>query len=258
MALIDFQTALGRLVRASNGSDPLRGLNLDPGERSYLQALTESAGFRFTVSVQRSWCIGRAAKAAHLTLSILTDDERRRLLNEWINSGAGTRSFYAAEAVSFLDFISAQLINPSHELTVCQLEQATLRASNGTDYFAAPDLLRLHDPNCALCRGTYAGLVRFYAEPHRLLAALQKREPLPPLSSEVMIMLFGPGLEQLCRPASMAEVNLWDRLDTTVAVRTLLSEGYRRETFEILLNAGVVEYADQLVQLDKGVTSDQS
>jgi hypothetical protein len=244
MALIDFQTALGRLVRAPNGNDPLRGLKLDRGELLYIQALTESAGFRFSVGIQRSWCLGRAEKSAHLTLSILPGDERRRLLDEWINSGAGTQSFYATEADSFFDFIIGHLSNPSHELTVCQLERATLRASNGTSNFAAPDPLRLNDPNCPLRHGSYAGLVRFYAEPHRLLDSLQKHEPLPPLSSEVMTMLFGPGLEQLCRPASMAEVNLWDRLDTTVAVRALLSEGYQRETVEILLNIGAIEYAD--------------
>jgi|ERR1700686_5145414 len=126
MALIDFQTALGRLVRVRDGKDPLRGLNLDTGERSYIEALTESAGFRFSVSIQRSWCIGRAAKSAHLTLSILSDDEGRRLLDAWINSGAGTQSFSDAEADSFLDFIIGHLINPSHELTV----------STRTGYFA--------------------------------------------------------------------------------------------------------------------------
>lgn len=244
MALIDFQTALGRLVRAPHGGDPLRDLNLDTTEHSYIQALTESTGFRFTVSIQRSWCIGRAEKAASLTLSILAKDERQRLLDEWINSGAGTRSFYAIEADAFLDFIIEHLNNPSHELTVCQLEQATLRASNGTNYFAAPNLLRLNDPNCSLRRGSYAGLVRFYAEPRRLLDSLQKHEPLPPLSSEVMTMLFSPGVRQLCRPASTEEVSLWDRLDATVAVRALLDEGFQQKTFETLLEVGAIEYAD--------------
>ena len=57
-------------------------------------------------------------------------------------------------------------------------------------------------------------------------------------------MLFGPGLEPLCRPASMDEVNLWDRLDTPVAVRALQSEGHQQETFEMLLNVGAIEYTD--------------
>ena len=244
MALIDFQTALGRLVRVQDGREPLRGLNLDSGERSYIEAVTQSAGFRFSVSIQRSWCIGRAAKSAHLTLSLLSDDERRRLLDEWINSGAGTQSFYDAEADSFLDFIVGHLTDPSHELTVCQFEKATLRASKETDYFAAPDLLRLNDPECPLRRGRYAGAVRFYAEPRRLMDSLLKHEPLPPLSAEAMTMLFGPGLEQLCRPASMDEVSLWDRLDAPVAVGALLKEGHQPETFKMLLNAGALEYSD--------------
>jgi len=242
VALIDFQTALGRLVRVPDDKNPLRGLNLDTGERLYIEALKENAGFRFSVSIQRSWSIGRAAKSAHLTLSILPDNERRRLLDEWINSGAGTQSFYHAEADSFLDFIMGRLINPSHAHTVCQLEQATLRSSNGTNYFAAPDLFRLNSLECLLGRGRYAGLVRFYAEPGRLLDSLQKHEPIPPLSPEVMTMLFAPGLDQLFRPASIDEVNLWDRLDTPVAVGALLGEGHQQETFEILLNVGAVEY----------------
>lgn len=244
MALIDFQTALGRLLRVQDGTDPLRGLDLDPDERSYIESLTERAGFHFSVSIQRSWCIGRAAKSAYLTLSLLSDDERRRLLDDWISSGAGSQSFYEAEADSFLDFISRQLIDPSHELTVCQFEQATLRASNGTNFHIVQDLGRLNNPDCLLGRGRYAGAVRFYTEPRRLMDSLLRHEPLPPLSHEAITMLFGPGLENLCRPASIDEANLWDRLDTPVAMKALLSEGYQEDSFTTLLKVGVIEYSD--------------
>jgi hypothetical protein len=63
MALAGFQTALGRLVRAHNGNDPLQGVDLDTNERAYIEAMAESAGLHFTISIQRSWCIGRATKA---------------------------------------------------------------------------------------------------------------------------------------------------------------------------------------------------
>ena len=243
VVLIDFQTALGRLLRVQDGTDPLRGLNLNTDERSYIESLTERAGFHFSVSIQRSWCIGRAAKSAYLTLSLLSDGERRRLLEQWISSGAGSQSFYEAEADSFLDFISGQLIDPSHELTVCQFEQATLRASKGTNFYIAQDLHRLNNRDCMLGRGRYAGAVRFYAEPRRLMNSLLKHEPLPLLSHEVITMLFGPGFENLCRPASIDEGNLWDRLDGPVAMKALLSEGYQEETFITLLKGGAIEYS---------------
>ncbi|MBA2704399.1 MAG: hypothetical protein H0U60_11160 [Blastocatellia bacterium] len=138
MPLVDFQTALGRLVGVQQGTNPLDGLNLDTRESQYLEALQKTPGFLFSRSIQRSWCIGRAAKSAHLTLSFLPENERQELLNEWIDSGAGTQSFYDAQAGAFLDFISRRLINPSHEFSVCQLEQATLLVGEGRNYFTPP------------------------------------------------------------------------------------------------------------------------
>lgn len=129
MALIDFQIALGRLMRAPDGGDPLRQLNLDNRERASLAALKVSAGFCVTVAIQRSWCEGRAAKAAHLTLSFLDEPRRKRLLEEWANSGAGTSSFFEAEGDAFLEFLSKRIDNPSEALSICQIERATLRAS---------------------------------------------------------------------------------------------------------------------------------
>src|SRR5579871_5357901 len=82
MALRDFQTALGRMIQARRAEDPLQGLALTPEERARLTALTASVGFHFTVSIQRSWCTGRAAMSAHLTLSLLPEDQRTRLLEE--------------------------------------------------------------------------------------------------------------------------------------------------------------------------------
>jgi len=242
MALGDFQTALGRLVRVPAGAGPLYGLALSTSERARLATLVESAGFRFTVDVQRSWCAGRAAKAARLTLSILPPEARQRLLNEWVSAGGGTASFFAAEAEAFWDFIAQHLPDPSHALTLCRVEQATLRASEGAYHFVVPHLSQLDTPGGVLRTGRYATLVRFHAEPHLLLAALLGEQPLPPLSPDAIPMLFGPGLEGLFRLATGEEVALWERLVVPVALTVLLREGHRRETIEALVLAGGAEY----------------
>jgi hypothetical protein len=244
MALRDIQTALGRLVRAPDGGSPYRSLRLDAEERSRLDALTQSAGFRFTVGVQRSWCVGRAMNAGYLTLSILPDDVRRPLLDEWTNSGGGTSSFFAAEADALLEFIANRLPDPSHELTACRLEQATLRANNEASRFTAPDLGRLDTGSCVLRRGSHAAMVLFYGDPDLIMPALLKREPLPPVSPEVTAVLFAPGLAGLCRPPSVDEAELWERLVAPVALADLVEEGYPREAMEAMLHSGAVEYGE--------------
>jgi hypothetical protein len=244
MALVDFQTGLARLVGGQQDTDPLDGLNLDTRESQYLQAVQTTPGFLFSRSIQRSWCIGRAAKGAHLTLSFLPENERQQLLDEWIDSGAGNQSFYDAEARSFLEFISSRLINPSHEFSACQLEQATLRVGEGKDTFTPPDAAALSDPGCKLRRGRYAGLVEFYAEPQRLLESLQEHQPLPPLSSDVTAMFLGPGVEKFCHAPSADEVELWDTLEVPQPVSIVLSQGHHRDTLKQLLNYGIIEYSN--------------
>lgn len=243
MALLDFQTGLGRLVRAPDGGDPLRSLRLEASERSCLETLPQSAGFRFTVEVQRSWCVGRTMNAGFLTLSILADDVRRPLLDEWTNSGGGTSSFFAAEADALFDFIADRLPDPSHELTACRFEQATLRANEKVAGFTPPELVRLDAPLCALRRGRYAGIVLFHGDPGAILNALLTRKRLPLISREVTAILFGPGLDRLWRPASVTEVELWERLAAPSAFAALLREGHRREAIEAMIHAGALEYA---------------
>src|SRR6185295_11614803 len=174
----------------------LRGVSLDERDSRYFATLRETAEFRFYASVQRSWCIARAAKSASLTLSLLPQEKRERLLDEWVDSGAGASSFHGVEAELFLEFIGKQLPDPSHELTVCQFEGATLRAHNGASHFVAPDVSALHDPDCLLRRGSYADLVRLYVDLDQLLNAVQTHEPLPDLP--IMLVLFSPGLPKLC------------------------------------------------------------
>jgi hypothetical protein len=246
LALLDFQTAVGRLVRIPVGEDPLHGLDLDARERVVLARLVESPGFSFTVQIQKSWCKGRAAKAAWLTLSFLATEERQRLLDKWVGAGGGTASFLATEADAFLDFIADHLPNPSHGLTVCQMEQGILRASEGVRHFVAPDPSRLDSPGCVMRLGRYAKMVRFYAEP-RLLFAAQEKLRLPPLSPVAIWMLFGPGLDGLFRVATDDEVALWERLAAPTAVTVLLQEGYRREVIDALAVAGGAEHRDRKI-----------
>jgi hypothetical protein len=244
MALRDFQTALGRLVRAPDGRDPLGGLCLDERERASIETLSHSAGFRFTVDVQRSWCVGRAMNAGTMTLSILAEDVRRQLLEAWTNAGGGTSSFFAAEADALFDFIAARLPDPSHELTACRFEQATLRANEKAPVFTPPELVAPDAPRCALRRGLYAGMVLFHGDPAAILDALLTAKPLPPISAETNPILLSPGLDRLWRPASRSEVELWDRLAAPSSFLALLQEGFLRDTIESLLRAGALEYVD--------------
>lgn len=240
MALIDYQTVLGRMLREQLGNDHLRGVSLDERENSYLENLRDTTEFRFYASVQRSWCVARATKAAHLTLSLLSPEERERLLGEWIDSGAGAQSFFFVEADLFLDFLGKRLTERPRELTICKFERATLRAGDGASYFVAPDPAALRDPDCSLRRGSYAGLVRFANDSNDV----GKHGPLQDLFRAGMIVMFSPGSSQLWHEPSAAEIALWEALEHPASVRTLLSCGHSRDTLEELLSKGAIEYAE--------------
>ena len=237
MGLVDFQTVLGRMLREQNRDDHLGGVSLEETESRYFENLRDSAEFRFYKSVQRSWCIARATKAAHLTLSLLPEEERERLLDEWVDSGSGAQSFFGVEADSFLAYIGDHLSDRPHELTVCQFERATLRANNGADDFVAPDPALFQRPDSCLRRGSCAALVRFDAGPDRML-----NSPLGELFSAGLIVMFSPGLAELWHEPSPEEVAVWDALTSPTPVRTLLSHGYSIETLETLLEHGAIEY----------------
>jgi hypothetical protein len=237
------------MLREQNRDDHLRGVSLEAGESRYLENLRDTAEFRFYASVQRSWCIARATKAAHLTLSMLPPEERERLLDEWVDSGSGAQSFFGVEAESFLDFIGGQLSDRSREFTICQFERATLRASNGANVFVAPDPALLHEPNSRLHRGSFAALVRFETDRDQLPNSSPKQAPLADLFSAGLILMFSPGLPQLWHEPSPAEVEIWGSLNSSTPVRTLLSQGHSVETLERLLGQGAIEYADQNIEV---------
>ena len=236
MGLIEFQTVLGRMLREQNRDDHLRGVSLEETESRYLDNLRGTAGFRFYESVQRSWCIARATKAAHLTLSLLPQEERERLLDEWVDTGSGAQSFFFVEAESFLSFIGERLSDRPREFTVCQFERATLRASNGANAFVAPDPALLQRPQSCLGRGSYAALVRFEADPDQ-----SSHGPLADLFSAGLILMFSPGLPQLWHEPTPEELALWDALDSPTPLGTLLDRGHSLETLETLLTRGAIE-----------------
>ena len=240
MALLDFEIALGNLVRARS-TVPLSALHLDAAERSCLESLKASAGFEFTLGVQRSWCVGRATRAGSFSFSVLSKEQRRQLLDEWVEAGGGTSSFFAAESEALLEFVAGRLPHPSHELTACRFEQATLRANQRSVDFQAPDSGILSAAGCAVSRGRYAAMVEFYGEPSEIVQALVKNEALPPISADTTNMLFGPGLDRLCRVASARETELWQRLTETMPLSDILGEGYHRDDLSPLLREGVVE-----------------
>jgi hypothetical protein len=231
------------MLREQKSDTHLRGVSLDERESRYFAKLRETAEFRFYASVQRSWCIARAAKAASLTLSLLSPEKRERLLDEWVDSGAGASSFHGVEAELFLEFIGKHLPDPSHELTVCQFERATLRANNGASHFVVPDVSALHDPECLLRRGSYADLVHLYVDLDQLLNAIQHHEPLP--DRPVMLILFSPGLPRLCTEPSREEVSVWEALATPTSIITLLEQGHSLTTLEALLSHGAIESTDE-------------
>ena len=83
----------------------------------------------------------------------------------------------------------------------------------------------------------------FHGDPGAILNALLTRKGLPPKSREVTAILFGPGLDRLWRPASVTEVELWERLAAPSPFAALLREGHRREAIEAMIHAGALEYA---------------
>ena len=162
--------------------------------------------------MQRSWCLRRAERAGFFTLSILPEEVRRGLLEQWILGGGGTSSFFATESDTLLEFIASRLPDPSHQLTACRFEQATLRANQAVGFTPSDLELPLSRPSSmryALRRGRYAATATFHGDPHEIIGALMNHRPLPAVSAEATTMLFGPGLERLCRVASPLEVALW-------------------------------------------------
>ena len=246
MPLLEHQIVLGRCLRAADG-DPLaslaalQGIGLDRAKLAELHDLVHSSGFRFTRRGQRSWCEGRTAEAAQLTLSNLPTEQRRQLVNDWVDAGGGTAFDPASEADAFLEFVAGHLSEPSHAMTICRMEQAAYRASAAALRFKPPDLSLLDHPKTMLCAGKGAALVPFFAEPQRLFAAIEAKAQLPPLSDRCFFVLFAPGLPALFRAANNEEAALWDMLVGPIAMRVLSRSRHLRCAIEELVRIGAAD-----------------
>jgi hypothetical protein len=252
MPLLEHQIVLGRCLCAAGGNplaslaaDPLQGIGLERAELAELYDLVNSSGFRFTQRGQHSWCEGRTAQMAQLTLSILSTEQRRQLVDDWVDAGGGAAFDPASEAEAFLEFVAGRLTDPSHALTVCRMEQATYRASGAALRFTPPDLCLLDHPKAMLCAGKGAALVRFFAEPQRLFAAIEEKAPLPPLSDKCFPVLFAPGLPTLFRATGNEEAAIWDEVAGPIAVRLLSRDRFTRSAIEGLLRIGALDLAPE-------------
>ncbi|MBV9827224.1 MAG: hypothetical protein JO001_16400 [Alphaproteobacteria bacterium] len=215
MPLLQQQILLGRCLLATDPEAVIAtaptAVLARPAEVARLQELIHGDGFQFTRAIHRSWCVARAAGAVRMTLSVLAPEQRRRLLDDWVEAGGGNALDVTTEAAGFLDVVAQHLPDPSHALSICRMEQAAYRASAAAACFTPPNPTALNNPWTMLRRGSDAALVRFLAEPRRVFEALAAGEPLPPFEGSFPY-LFAPGLATLRRPATPDETALWDRL----------------------------------------------
>ena len=240
MPLLDHQMALGQRLRGTDAEARTASI-LDAKEQGQIDRIVESAGFRFTRRVQRSWCRGRVASVARLTLSALPPEQAQKLLGDWVEMGGGTASHTAAEAGAFLEFIARDLPDPSHARSVAWSRPYIERAKRQPISSARTSGL-LDDPAAALCAGQGAARVDFFAEPQQLLTAIEEGKRLPPLSETYIAVLFAPGLAGLFRAAGADEIALWEELGTPTTIR-ILDSLYGRDVIEELFRIGAAELA---------------
>jgi hypothetical protein len=186
---------------------------------------TQSPGFRFTMTVRRSWCEGRSIMAARAVLSFMTRVDQQRLVREYVDHGGGLAWFQATESERFLAFLAVKLPEPSHALTICRMSQALAKARLGSS--TVVPLVKQVEAGLVE-RGRHAALVWFYADPGEVMAALNGGQ-LPPIGPPSHAVLFAPGIQGLFRVATEAEAALWDTLAvanaTPALVSALLMEG---------------------------------
>jgi hypothetical protein len=152
-----------------------------------------------------------------------------------------------------LEFIAGRLPTPSHELSVCRFEQAALRVHEGTFGFKTPDTSVLGASGTVIRRGLYAGKAEFYGDPEAIMEVLSPGKSLPPVTPAVQaVLVFGPGIEGLCRPMSRTELALWEELALPCEMSALLRKGHARSSIAQAMLAGIVELAVQLEPQGKG------
>ena len=94
--------------------------------------------------------------------------------------------------------------------------------------------------------GNGAAMVRFFAEPHWLLAAIEAKAQLPPQSDRCFFVLFAPGLPALFRAATNEEVAVWDMLAGPIAMRLVSGARHTRCAIEELFRIGAADLAPEV------------
>lgn len=212
-SLVSFQSDLARA---------LQGENTCPIDAN-------SAGYRLTLKIRRSWCEGRVIVGSRRILRAIPAVDRQRFVTEYVDRGGGLEMFLHREAETFLQFLEPRLPNPSHALTLCQMYLAVTRARRG-----ATAKSRQIIASGTIRRGRYASLVWFYADPDEVIAGLTEGD-LPPVGAPKHAVLFAPQLPDFFRVAGEAEVELWAALPMALTPDALIAP---------LLRDGVIEYSD--------------
>lgn len=223
MSLLLFQTGLAESLRSGN-----------PGP------LKESDGLRLTRAIRRSWCEGRTAKAARLTLMILPQSLRQQLIANWVDQGGGTSSFFVKEGAAFLEFILPFLDEPSHSRSVCLFELAIMRAMNLSSEFIPPDEVNILSSSAVLKRHQMSFLINFFCDPADLLTAVELKKELPSVSDVSTQLLIAPGIPGLCRMAAPEEIALINRLSEPATLQQILAENHAEAHIKFLLNIGAI------------------
>jgi hypothetical protein len=207
--LAAFQSGLARALRGENTCP------VNP----------DSAGFRFTCAVRRSWCELRTYSAAHAVLALVPPGERRRLIAAYVDGGGGLAAFPAKEQKTLLALLAAHLPDPSHALTICRMQIALERAQAAVASFIPP---KFTSASHCLAIGPHAELVWCHADPNAIMRALDGG-PMPPVGAPDYPVLFAPGLPGCVRAATAEEAALCCGLPTSEfasgLVRRLLIEG---------------------------------
>jgi hypothetical protein len=247
MSLLAFQIELARRV----GTDTrVRSTDLPSEHRlqgievACLARVSEGRGLAFTRAVRRSWCLMRTARAARLTLSILALDARKAVLEAWVDAGGGTSSFFANDAESFLEFLAQRLPEPSHELSLCRLEQGIHRAMNAVSLCHPPS--REVNPGCRLRVGAGATLVSLFADPKQILRAAHAGRPLPTVFARPVRVLLAPGIPGLWRRAHASEVCIFETYAAAGERGAPVTSGPQVATVRSLLSVCALEVVGQV------------
>jgi hypothetical protein len=246
--LNQWQYSLATLVaRGASRIDKNPVAALPVAQQEWFGKLRCSAGIRLMRKLQRSWCLARANECVPLTLSVIGD--RLGIVEAWVTQGGGTASFQEREEIAFLDFIASSLDPDSHAYSVCMFERAVRWAErNGArDRSPAEEVEKLvilyksdRSRQAGLSKG--CSLVRFWAEPGKVLHAAVTGGALPAREIYPSWLLVGPQLEGLWRTVTPREAILLGDGQVDIApsddhlVAALIREGAWR--LEVPIMAG--------------------